>query len=122
MDNAKFFECGVSVLDMVYDTLVGNKTVNTLYRTSINGAPTNILLSEFLDSTVAVGKRQNLSFMAGMTGGKIHIYYNRTRDMITKDVSPKGLSAFLTDSETVKLVFPTSKESFIEKLTQTVLA
>ena len=121
MDNATFFESGVSVLDMVYDTLVGSETKKTLYRTSINGAPTNILLSEFLDSTVAVGKRQNLSFMAAMAGGKIHIYYNRARDMITKDTSPKGMSAFLTDAGTVKLIFPTSKAGFIEKLTQTVL-
>ena len=122
MDNAKFFECGVSVLDMVYDTLVGDKTVSTLYRTSINGAPTNILVSEFLDSTVAVGKRQNLSFMAGMAGGNVHLYYNRTRDMVTKDITPKGMSSWLLDEGTVKLIFPTSKQSFIEKLTQTVLA
>ena len=122
MDNAKFFECGVSVLDMVYDTLVGDKTEKTLYRTTINGAPTNILLSEFLDSTVAVGKRQNLSFMAAMAGGNIHLYYNRERDMVIKDASPKGMSAYLTDPGTVKMIFPTSKESFIEKLTKTVLA
>ncbi|QBZ70738.1 hypothetical protein pETSU_157 [Edwardsiella phage pEt-SU] len=121
MDNAAFFDCGVSVLDMVYDTLVGIKTEKTVYRTSINGAPTDILLSNFMDSTVAVGKRQNLSFLAAHYGGKTKIWYNREKDVITKDEDPKRLAAFIQDPTTVSISFPACKESFIAKLTQTVL-
>uniref|UniRef100_A0AAU8KXJ9 Uncharacterized protein n=1 Tax=Pantoea phage Survivor TaxID=3232176 RepID=A0AAU8KXJ9_9CAUD len=122
MDNAKFFECGVSVLDMVYDALTGNKVPQTLYRTSINGAPTAILVSELLDSTVAVGKRNNLSFMATLVEGKTRIYYNHECDLITKDFDSKTVSAFLSHSGTVKMVSDTSKDSFIDQLVGTVLA
>lgn len=122
MENATFFESGVSVLDMVYDTLVGDKTEQTLYRTSINGAPTAILLTEFLDSTIAVGKRGNMSFMATQVEGRTHIYYNRENDLIIRDATPKNLSAYLLDKGTVKMVFEPSKDLFIEKLTQSVLA
>lgn len=122
MENATFFESGVSVLDMVYDTLVGDKTEQTLYRTSINGAPTAILLTEFLDSTIAVGKCGNMSFMATQVEGRTHIYYNRENDVIVRNAEPKNVSAFLLDKKTVKMVFTPGKEIFIEKLTQSVLA
>lgn len=121
MDNAAFFECGVSVLDMVYDTLVGDKAVQTVYRTSINGAPTAILVSELLDSTIAVGKRNNTCFMATLVDGKSRVYYNREMDLIVKDVNATNISAFLNDSRTVKLVSPTGKDNFIKQLTTTVL-
>lgn len=122
MDQAKFFDSDVGVLDMVYDSLFSQVSEGTLYKTSINGAPTAILIGSLLDSVVAVGRRKNMSFMATIVDGKTFICYNGDDDITARELNWNSVKSFINKPSTITIKTDPNKDRFINNLVQTVLA